>query len=169
MLASLSGCTKLSDYIPFPISDYIPFPTFQNEPDVYPEIADEYFEDQDITAPPDVVYNTTAEENGLDGTIYKVTGTVTAIKTRGERLIYLDTDQGPVVVINAVDGLLAQIHGRVYQEKCEAYFTQPKVGNYVCIYSEYLGYSDVLDCPCFIYGGSEYITDAFAASTIGMP
>jgi len=94
---------------------------------------------------------------------------VTAIQTIGERLIYLDTDQGSVVVINAVDGLLAQIYGQANRKKCEAYFTQPKKGNYVCIYSEYLGYSDMLDCPVFIYGGSEYIADALAESMIGMP
>ena len=48
--------------------------TVQETPTVYPSIAESYYLDDDIAAPPETIYTTAAEENGLDGTVYRLVG-----------------------------------------------------------------------------------------------
>ena len=133
-------------------------------PDIYPAIAESYYINQDISKPPAEVFTTTASENGLDGTIYKVSGHVSNIaEHRSEDAfiwIFLDTDSGRAVVGNALNPLLTEAGDEVDQEKLASYFTLPNVGDYVCIYGEYIGRSDLFNCAAFIYGGTDYMTDA---------
>ena len=133
------------------------------DPDIYPVVAESYYVGQTIVPPPETLYNTYAEENGLDGNIYMVTGTVTDIQNDDSdeyTWIHIDTDSGPVVFANPLNSVLDQLGESGNADKCKSYFTAPEPGDYVRIYGEYIGFSDLFDCASFIYGGSDYMTYA---------
>ena len=159
LFSALCGCgsspsTQSNASTPIPTSD----------PDVYPVIADAYYIGQTIAPPPDTIYTTSAAENGLDGELYTITGTVTDIQSDDSEYQYtwilIETESGPVVVGNPSNYLLQEIGDSGDTEKCKSYFASPSIGDFVCIYSEYMGYSDAFDCAAFIYGGADYMTDA---------
>lgn len=149
LIFSLSACAKSPSQV---------------EPDLYPPIAETYYAGQNIDFPPDNIYTTTAEENGLEGEIYKINGSVEDIQYDEESdfsWIFLDTDKGKVAIGNPVNYLIV---GFIDEEKCRSYFSEPDIGDYVCFFAEYTGYSNLFDCAAFIYGGSDYMYDAMTLS-----
>lgn len=136
-----------------------------SDTEVYPIVAEVIYFGKIILPPPEIIYSTYAEENGLDGNVYAVTGTVTEIEEDqdGEQYswIFLDTEYGPVVFGNPVNSLLKELDESADAERMSTFFSEPDVGDYVCIYGEYIGYSDRFNCASFAYGGSEYMIYAY--------
>ena len=114
---------------------------------------------------PDDVFESTAEENDLGGTLYQIYGTVTEI-TSGSNgnmsVIYLHTHQGDIVISNialsmAADSSFGEL-GELNLEKVKAMCPMPKEGEFCCIFAEYQGFSEKYKAPFFIYGGEAYMT-----------
>lgn len=170
VLFSLCSCGSSSNGSNTPSSTTSISSSRTEDPEIYPVSAESYYIDQAIIPPPETLYTTYAEENGLDGNVYTITGTVTEIEEDqdGEqyRWIFLDTEYGPVVFGNPVNQLLKELDESADSGKMSAFFSEPNVGDYVCIYGEYIGYSDRFNCASFAYGGSEYMIYAYAYCTI---
>jgi len=148
-----------------------PEPVPQEEPEVYPKSAQDFFEIETITEPEDSIFDSSADANIPEGTIYKVIGTVEQIavlQNNGENLEYIKvkTDRGMVAVWNPFEVMFASIESTLDREHCESYYVMPSVEEYVCIYSEYSGFSDILGCPLFIYGGEDYMLTAMLDSIV---
>ena len=136
-----------------------------NEVKVYPEHIDAFVDTANFGEPPEIIYTTPASENGLEGELYKIEGEVTESEvTEGEEGMSIGsftvkTDVGEVSVIDP--SLLLSESGVEYggftDEILQKYFAVPKVGEKVCVYAEYAGYSDVLQAPACYYGGQKYI------------
>lgn len=136
-----------------------------DEVKVYPEHIDAFVDTADFSEPPEIIYTTPASENGLEGELYKIEGEVTESEvTEGEEgmsigSFTIKTDVGEVSIIDP--SLLLAMCGVEYggftDEVLQKYFAIPKVGEKVCVYAEYAGYSDVLQAPACYYGGLDYI------------
>lgn len=144
--------------------------TTAQEPTVYPLNAEEYFDTDYITAPPSIVYTTPASENGLDGTIYAVTGTVLEYHPDDEGFGYflIETTSGVVAVGTYHEYVIAEFaasyeEAQLDEDLLRSYFAMPSVGDVVCIYAEYTGFSDSEQCAFFVYGGNDYLSDALTA------
>lgn len=97
--------------------------------------------------------------------MYKIEGEVTESEvTEGEEGMSIGsftvkTDVGEVSIVDP--SLLLMMLGVEYggftEEVLQKYFAVPKVGEKVCVYAEYAGYSDVLQAPACYYGGQDYI------------
>ena len=132
---------------------------------VYPEHIDAFVDTANFGEPPEIIYTTPASENGLEGELYKIEGEVTESEvTEGEEGMSIGsftvkTDVGEVSVIDP--SLLLSESGVEYggftDEILQKYFAVPKVGEKVCVYAEYAGYSDVLQAPACYYGGQKYV------------
>ena len=109
-------------------------------------------------SPPPAMYNTTAEENKLDGTICVLQGSVT--EHGGETdgglpydYFVLDTDAGAVAVFDIYNYTKAFDPENFYFfEEPDIDYTFPPIGETVNVYAVYHGYSDALDLPAFYYG-----------------
>ena len=123
------------------------------------------------TSVPDILWTTTAEENGLAGNIYTFSGTViekSALETDNGPIEYfiVETDNGPVEVAdmyNAYEALMADKGVpelfTLFIEEPDADYSQPEVGetaNFICVYT---GYSGRLEMPAFYFGANEYMVD----------
>lgn len=136
-----------------------------DEVKVYPEYIDAFVDTADFGEPPEIIYTTPASENGLEGELYKIEGEVTESEvTEGEEGMSIGsftvkTDVGEVSIVDP--SLLLMMLGVEYggftEEVLQKYFAVPKVGEKVCVYAEYAGYSDVLQAPACYYGGQDYI------------
>ena len=138
----------------------------QIEPTVYPAQIKE-FADVSAFEPsiPSTIFVTPASENGLGGTLYKFEGEVTRIVSKsdspsGYGFFVLETEHGEMVIHDPVDMILKNndfgemINGADLRQ----YFKLPEVGEYVCVYAEYQGYSDVYHAAVSTLGGTEYTT-----------
>ncbi len=121
---------------------------------------------------PDVCYSTPGSENGCQGLPCYVTGTVTKVYAEGEysktspQMIFLDTDKGPVFfMVYSPDFLLksnsdASRIVKTLADKKQYYslfdttmdYTMPSVGEEVCIYGVYSGYSNALNRAALNFG-----------------
>lgn len=119
---------------------------------------------------PDEIYSTPAEENGLDGTVYMILGTVEGYTTSdGITCICVDTiDHGKVLIGDPVAILQStgtSEYGKIDFEKMRTYFPLPEVGEYMTIFAEYQGMSGKYNCPTFIYTSQDYLLKAILLST----
>ena len=137
------------------------------KPKEYPSGVDFDFSKYRKTMP-DTIYTTPASENGLAGKLYQITGTVDRIKKRfGHDDCYIiETEGGDVSVMTGIEEVTTNgfICKRLYEDKFDSYYKMPEIGEYVTIYAEYIGFSDILDLPLFTYGGSEYLATALLNS-----
>lgn len=142
-----------------------------NEVKVYPEHIDAFIDTADFGEPPEIIYTTPASENGLEGELYKIEGEVTESETTEDEegvsigSFTVKTDIGEVSVIDP--SLLLSESGVEYggfaDEILQKYFAIPEDGEKVCVYVEYLGYSDVLQAPACYYGGQKYVEKVVAS------
>lgn len=116
---------------------------------------------------PEIVFSTTAEENGLDGTLYQIHGTVLEYildDAGNPATLRVDTLDGEVVINDPFYGLLETSSngelGSIDQDKLSSFFPMPEVGEFACIFAEYQGMSNKYNAPFFIYGSNEYLTNA---------
>jgi hypothetical protein len=137
-----------------------------DEVKVYPEHIGDFMDTADFSEPPEIIYTTPASENGLEGELYKIEGEVTESEvTEGEEGISIGsftvkTDIGEVSVLDS-SVLLGGFDGFASDETMQKYFAIPKVGEKVCVYVEYVGYSELLKTPACYYGGQYYVDRVF--------
>ncbi len=142
-----------------------------DEVKAYPEHIDAFVDTADFGEPPEIIYTTSASENGLEGELYKIEGEVTESETTEDEegvsigSFTVKTDIGEVSVIDP--SLLLSESGVEYggfaDEILQKYFAIPEDGEKVCVYVEYLGYSDVLQAPACYYGGQKYVEKVVAS------
>lgn len=120
---------------------------------------------------PDEVFISTAEENGLDGTVYQILGTVKEITADAHgnmTVIHLHTHKGDLVIENIalsmVDDQSFSELGDIDLDVINSLCPMPQKGEFCRIYAEYQGYSEKYQTPYFIYGGIEYLTDVIINS-----
>ena len=140
--------------------------TEQIEPTVYPTQIKEFagvsaFE----PSIPSTIFVTPASENGLGGTLYKFEGEVTRIVSKsdspsGYGFFVLKTEHGEMVIHDPVDIILKNndFGEMINGVDLRSYFELPEVGEYVCAYAEYQGYSDAYHAAVSTLGGTEYMT-----------
>ena len=115
---------------------------------------------------PDEVFGTTADENGLDGTLYKIYGTVENITAGSDGVmdtIQLRTHKGNVVISNLALSMEEESSfselGTVDWDMVKAKLPMPKVGEFCCIFAEYQGYSEKYKAPSFAYGSTDFLSE----------
>ena len=115
---------------------------------------------------PDGVFVTTAEENGLDGTLYKIYGTVENITASSDGVmdtIHLRTHAGNIVISNLALSMEAESRlselGTVDWDMVKENLPMPKVGEYCRIFAEYQGYSEKYKAPHFTYGSTVFLSE----------
>lgn len=136
-----------------------------DEVKIYPEYIDAFIDTTDIGEAPEIIYTTPASENGLEGELYRIEGEVTesaaAGGEEGETVgsFTVQTDLGEISIIDP--SMMLSEYGAEYggfaDEILQKYFTVPQVGERVCVYVEYLGYSELLHRPACYYGGQDYV------------
>lgn len=140
-----------------------------------PPIIHEYPGDTGIslaeasTVIPSEVYTQTGEENGLEGTLYVVSGTVVECnENEASPYFIVRTNQGDVL-ISDVSMLSVQYGNADYafefdSERLADFFPMPKEGEYVYVTAEYKGMSGAKDLPTFVYGSTDYLKAALMLS-----
>lgn len=117
---------------------------------------------------PDEIFSTTAEKNGLEGTLYKICGTVTDITADSDgcmNTIHLRTHKGNVVIQNIIISMSSLDElGTLDESIIETLCPMPKEGELCWIFAEYQGFSEKFKTPFFIYGGSDYLTEVLLSS-----
>lgn len=123
---------------------------------------------------PDEVFITTAAENGLEGSVYQIYGTVekiTADYNGNMNTIHLNTHKGDVVISNIILGMASDSSfgelGKVNQNTLDRLCPMPSIGEFCRIFAEYQGFSDQYEAPYFIYGSTDYLSEALL-SAIGL-
>lgn len=119
---------------------------------------------------PEEIYSSTAKENGLDGEIYMIMGTVEEYFFTDAEVGFLrvDTVEGEVVVADALGTIRAsgnqEILNEINFEKMRSYCPIPEEGEFCIIFAEYQGMSNTFNCPFFVYASSDYLTEALLLS-----
>ena len=140
---------------------------------VYPTGAADYITDiGSIEEPPESIFSTLSEESGGD-TMYKFCGQVTAVEAASLQnqncdTITVKTDKGEVAIISTLH-LLAEQASSINPDKSAQLFALPHEGEMVCVYAVYAGFSETLQKPTAIYGGTDLIVAAVAAFTEESP
>lgn len=141
---------------------------------VYPTGAAGYITDIDsIEEPPESLFSTPAEENGCGDTMYKFYGQVTDVETGNSQnqscdTFIVKTDKGEVGIVSTLN-LLSEQAPEINPEKAASMFALPQEGEMVCVYAMYAGFSEILQKPAAIYGGTDLIVAAAAASAEESP
>jgi len=111
-----------------------------------------------IEEPPKDIFTTPASENGKEGYIYKFIGEITEEKfSNGYNTATVKTDTGEMVLIDMYSYVVEQYPDLNLSEGA-SYFKMPKVGEKVCAYAEYSGYSDTIDAPTSFLGSMDALT-----------
>lgn len=166
----LTGCINVE--ISIPGSNKLNEATTQSTEATTPEVLD-YPDtignaEEKLLTPllPDEVFGSTAEENGLDGTLYKIYGTVENITAGSDGVmdtIQLRTHKGNVVISNLALSMEAESSfselGTVDWDMVKANLPMPKVGEFCCIFAEYQGYSEKYKAPSFTYGSTDFLSE----------
>lgn len=120
---------------------------------------------------PDEIFSSTAEENELEGTLYRICGTVTDITTDSEgnvNAIFLRTHKGNVVIGHIATAMAAETNfeeiGEIDKAVIEAQCPMPKEGEFCWIFAEYQGFSENFKTPFFVYGGRDYLIHALLSA-----
>lgn len=125
---------------------------------------------------PNVIFNTTAAENGLRGTIYAFEGTVTELTSNTEvsgeftyhfENAFVETNGGVVKIVNmfkaqfntAVD-VVGEEYARMYYTDDVDDYVLPQIGEYARFIVVYDGYSGVHNMPLFVLGASPAVYKA---------
>lgn len=117
-----------------------------------------------ITSPPQTIFETTATENGLAGTLYRFDGTVKEVVSDDESkagygYMNLDTEYGEIYIVDLAKAFAEQSQGALGEADIRPFLELPEAGDIISVYAEYAGYSGVLQSPSAYYGGSKYLGD----------
>ncbi len=172
----LTGCINIEISVPGPnkASEASTQPTEDITTEVldYPDTIGS--DEEKLLTPllPDEIFDTTAEDNGLDGTLYKIYGTVEDISANSDGVldtIHLSTHKGNIVITNLAPAMEADSSfnelGTVDWNMVNALCPMPKIGEFCCIFAEYQGYSETYKAPYFSYGSSDFLSDIIISAT----
>ena len=124
--------------------------------------------DTGSTVLPLEVYTQTAAENGLEGTIYYVEGTVTELnEIDGVSYFVVTTEKGNVAISDRAGYIttFAEDYGiDVDIDVFNSYFPIPSTGENVRVFAEYLGMSNSIGLPIFAYGSMNYFYEVMYRS-----
>lgn len=141
-----------------PSQDY---PTIQT----YPLNVDSAYWDYAASIP-DIIYTTTASENGLAGSIYFFNGSVEDTMLMGDEdntfsVVFVKTDSGNVMVTNIYKTIYEKTIKSVGESDAKSFLTDniddyifPETGDTARFIAIYDGYSETYDMPFFYLGAS---------------
>lgn len=116
---------------------------------------------QEATQPiPDILFDTTAEENGLAGTVYVVSATILERKQSSGLDMVIAEYNGEQFAVADFMGYASGIDSLFLQTDPSADYSLPPVNATVTMYLTYRGFSGTLDLPIFFLGANEYCVDA---------
>lgn len=136
-------------------------------PTIYPLKFTSSLEDQ-ITEMPKTCYYTPAEENGLSGNVYSVTGTVKSVLSEDEtvadvgEMFSIENEEGTVwFVVADPEFLSGGGDASTVEELMDGTmdYTLPDENEYVTVYGIYSGYSDTYEAPLLYFGIDEFVYD----------
>lgn len=139
------------------------------EPIIYPLEINSLLYDI-ATEAPNTIYITAAEENGLSGSPFYITGTVSQVISKeesdyGSRYFVVENGNGEGYFFDFAD-MIANISGENDgTAEAQEYFsagcddTFPQEGEYITVYGLYSGYSETVNAPVFYWGLSETIQE----------
>lgn len=116
------------------------------------------------------LFDTSAEENGKEGVLYEIYGTVEEYIQGGtQQLAYwkINTHYGDVFVQDILyffEHDPEQTYSATELDQMRAYYPIPEVGEFVHIYAQYIDTVDGYGGPLFSYGGQDYFVKAVMAS-----
>ena len=151
VLLALSGCSSAAP----------------SSPTIYPLEFSSDLEDK-VTEMPQACYSTSAEENGLGGNVYSVTGTVKSVLSDEEtisdvgKMFSVENDQGTAwFVVADSDFLAGDEDSGVFDDLMDETmdYTLPEESEIVTVYGIYSGYSDTYDAPLLYFGIDEFLYD----------
>jgi hypothetical protein len=139
--------------------------TSDNQPSVYPLEITSTLLDSAIEAPA-TIFSTRAAENGLSGTAYYITGTVTesyadGSSPTGKIYFTVSSDNGKIAFINMMDYADTSNYSEEEIASAQNIYSSgynnnfPPLNQDITVYGLYVGYSDVLNMPVFYYGLNE--------------
>lgn len=141
--------------------------TNSNSPTIYPLEFTSDLEDK-LTEMPKTCYTTTAEENGLGGNVYSVTGTVASVLSEDEtiadvgEMFSVENDEGTAWFVVATPEFFAENENvrvssfdNLMDDTMD--YTLPEEGEFVTIYGIYSGYSSAYESPLLYFGIDEFL------------
>lgn len=136
-------------------------------PAIYPIAIESSLYDY-ATSVPNVIYTTPAEENGLSGNPYFVTGVVTQIvnsedSAYGARYFIVENEYGEVYFLDFIDSasIYTESTSAEVMETFKSLYssdydnTFPESNQVVTVYGLYNGYSNAVNAPIFYFGLNE--------------
>lgn len=132
---------------------------------VYPKKIADFVSTTGVEDAPAIIYTTPADQNRKANTLYKFTGIIENHYLKGYAgtnqygYFILNTNNGEIAITDPLDILLASGAADIgiTENDISKYCEMPKVGEIVCIYAEYQGFSEVLKTPVAFYGGTNYL------------
>lgn len=149
-----------SGTMPPPNSVDLPKPDSLSDYPIYPKNADKFIPDFDqVPEPPESIFSSPASENGCGGTTYKIYGQVISFEEAAPSNSYYDvitlqTDCGKMCISNLFDDMCI-LMPELNRDDLHDMFSLPQIGEWVCVYCEYQGFSSVLDAPSSTLGNED--------------
>lgn len=118
---------------------------------------------------PDIIFTTTGEENGLIDTLYIIEGLVIEVGSRDHYPYFIvATDSGDVWISEIAETTVQQQaaeYGFEFDlDVLRSYYPMPKEDEHIRVFAQYTGMSGKTNYPSFVYGGEDYLTEAFLLS-----
>lgn len=116
---------------------------------------------------PTTIFSTSADENGLSGTAYYITGTVSesytdeALSPTAKPYFTVSCDNGKIAFVNMMDYADTSNYSKEEIASAQNIYSSgynnifPPLNQDITVYGLYVGYSDVLNMPVFYYGLNE--------------
>lgn len=126
--------------------------------------------EKDCPSVPEEIFSTTAEENNLAGTIYKIEGLVEDyVSTGNTNAMVVNTSVNEsIIIIDPVSTVQnSEPSNEIDVEQMRTYYPLPEVGETIIIYAEYQGMSDVYEAPAFLYATEDYLSSALLLCSKG--
>ena len=174
----LLACCNSSNQNSSDIAD--DFPSTQETEPVeikdYPEYIYKFSSVSYFYMAPDEVFTSTAEKNGLSGTVYTILGRITEYiyDENGEIEAYrVFTPKGDVLVGDFYNKIIEEVanddtFSSIEPVLLRGFLPVPPENEFIRIYAEYQGTSSDFgyeyDLPFFLYGGTDYLANIMIAS-----
>lgn len=128
---------------------------------VLPEKAEEIMRTDGVIEAPALLFAMSAQRNGLFGNVFKICGEVTSFEAANDtnkncNAVIVNTKNGDMYVVDYYSSII-QENPKAANDEAAQQFALPEVGDNVCIYAEYTGYSNTLGMPVSLLGGSEVL------------
>lgn len=131
-----------------------------NKLNLYPSGSTSKYLSEAVTTIPDILFTTTAEENGLAGTVYLITADIIETKQASGLDMVIAEYEGQQFAVVDYMSYAAVIDDVFLQTDPAADYSLPPVNSSVDMYLTYRGFSGTLQLPIFFLGANEYCVDA---------